>query len=165
MTKTTQSKTDKLRRRPLRVASALVATSAGLFTALKWFGAAYLIGLGIKLWRAGGTFDAEPRTDRASAAKMLGHAWLVTALNPKGITFFVAFLPQFLNPEVSFLTQMLIFETTFLVLAFANALGYAVVASRARRLAGNPKAISWFNRAGGTLLIGAGLATARTANN
>lgn len=73
--------------------------------------------------------------------------------------------PQFLNPELSFVTQMLIFETTFLVLAFANALGYAVVASRARRLAGNPRAVSWFNRAGGTLLIGAGLATARTASN
>lgn len=144
---------------------ALLATSAGLFTALKWLGAAYLIWLGVKLWRAGGTLEAEPRTDRASAAKMLGHAWLVTALNPKSITFFVAFLPQFLNPELSFVTQMLIFETTFLVLPFANALVYAVVASRARRLAGNPRAISWFNRAGGTLLIGAGLATARTANN
>jgi threonine/homoserine/homoserine lactone efflux protein len=144
---------------------ALLAASAGLFTALKWLGAAYLIWLGIKLWRAGGTLEAEPRTDRTSAAKMLGHAWLVTALNPKSITFFVAFLPQFLNPEVSFVTQMLGFEATFLVLASANALGYAVIASRARRLAGNPRAISWFNRAGGTLLIGAGLATARAANN
>lgn len=144
---------------------ALLATSAGLFMALKWLGAAYLIWLGVKLWRAGGTLDTEPRTNRASASKMLGHAWLVTALNPKSITFFVAFLPQFVNPEISFLTQMLVFEVTFLVLAFANALGYAVIASRARRLAGNPTAISWFNRAGGTLLIGAGIATARAANS
>lgn len=144
---------------------ALLAASAGLFTALKWLGAAYLIWLGVKLWRAGGALEAEPRTDRASALRMLGHAWLVTALNPKSITFFVAFLPQFLSAEVSFVTQMLVFETTFLVLAFANALGYAVIASRARRIAGNPTAISWFNRAGGTLLIGAGLATARSASN
>lgn len=144
---------------------ALLAASAGLFTALKWLGAAYLIWLGVKLWRAGGTLEAEPRTDRSSALKMMGHAWLVTALNPKSITFFVAFLPQFLNPEISFVTQMLVFEATFLVLAFVNALGYAVIASRARRVAGNPRAISWFNRAGGTLLIGAGLATARTASN
>lgn len=144
---------------------ALLAASAGLFTALKWLGAAYLISLGIKLWRAGGTLEAEPRTDRTSAFKMMGHAWLVTALNPKSITFFVAFLPQFLNPEISFVTQMLVFETTFLVLAFANALGYAVIASRARRIAGNSKAIAWFNRAGATLLIAAGLATARSASN
>lgn len=143
---------------------ALLAASAGLLTALKWAGAAYLVWLGIKLWRAGGTLEAEPRTDRSSAFKMLGHAWLVTALNPKSITFFVAFLPQFIDPAQSFVTQMLIFESTFLVLAFANALGYAIVASRARRLAGNPTAITWFNRAGGTLLVGAGVATARTAN-
>lgn len=144
---------------------ALLAASAGLFTALKWFGAAYLIWLGVKLWRAGGTLDAEPRTDRASAARMLGHAWLVTALNPKSITFFVAFLPQFLDPASSLLTQMLVFEATFLALAFTNALGYAIVASRARRIAGNPTAIAWFNRTGGTLLIGAGLATARAASS
>src|SRR5262245_62826349 len=61
---------------------ALLAASATLFTILKWIGAAYLVWLGIKLWRAGGTLEAAPRTDVVSAAKMLGHAWLVTALNP-----------------------------------------------------------------------------------
>jgi threonine/homoserine/homoserine lactone efflux protein len=139
---------------------ALLAASATVFTALKWIGAAYLIYLGIKLFRAGGTLSAEPRRDAASAAKMLAHAWLVTALNPKSITFFVAFLPQFLDRHGDFFAQMLIFEVTFLVLAFANAFGYALAASRARLLFGNPRAISLFNRAGGTLLIGAGIATA-----
>ena len=69
---------------------ALLAASATLFTILKWAGAAYLVYLGIKLWRAGGTLEAAPRTDAVSAARMPGHAWLVTALNPKSITFFVA---------------------------------------------------------------------------
>lgn len=138
---------------------ALLATSATLFTILKWIGAAYLVYLGIKLWRAGGTLDAAPRTDAVSAAKMLGHAWLVTALNPKSITFFVAFLPAFLDPKADFLTQMLVFETTFLVLAFANAFGYALVASRARRLASDPRAIGVVNKVGGGLLVGAGMAT------
>lgn len=73
---------------------ALLAASAMVFTALKWIGAAYLIYLGIKLFRAGGSLDAEPRTDRVSAVRMMAHAWLVTALNPKSITFFVAFLPD-----------------------------------------------------------------------
>lgn len=144
---------------------ALLATSATLFTILKWVGAAYLVYLGIKLWRAGGTLDAAPRTDAVSAAKMLGHAWLVTALNPKSITFFVAFLPAFLDPKADFLTQMLVFETTFLVLAFANAFGYALVASRARRLASDPRAISVVNKVGGGLLVGAGVATVSFAGS
>ncbi len=138
---------------------ALLAASATVFTVLKWIGAAYLVYLGIKLFRAGGTLDPQPRTDAVSAVRMTAHAWLVTALNPKSITFFVAFLPQFLDREADFLTQMLIFETTFLALAFANAFGYALVAARARDLVRNPRAIRIFNRAGGTLLVGAGVAT------
>lgn len=139
---------------------AILATSATVFTALKWAGAAYLIYLGIKLFRAGGTLDVEPKTDAASTRKMVAHAWLVTALNPKSITFFVAFLPQFLDKHGDFFTQMLIFETTFLVLAFLNAAGYALIASRARNLVKSPRAIGLFNKTGGTLLIGAGVATA-----
>jgi threonine/homoserine/homoserine lactone efflux protein len=138
---------------------ALLAASATVFTILKWIGAAYLIYLGVKLFRAGGALRADPRTGAVSAAKMVGHAWLVTALNPKSITFFVAFLPQFLNRDADFFTQMLIFEATFLILAFVNAFGYALVAARARSLVRNPRAIGIFNRTGGSLLIGAGIAT------
>ena len=43
---------------------ALLAASATVFTVVKWIGAAYLVWLGIKLWRAGGTLAAEPRADR-----------------------------------------------------------------------------------------------------
>ena len=138
---------------------ALLAASATLFTLLKWVGAAYLIYLGVKLWRAGGALEAAPRTDAVSAGRMLGHAWLVTALNPKSITFFVAFLPAFLDPQADFLTQMLVFETTFLLLAFANAFGYALVAARAHGFVSNPRAIGVINKVGGGLLIGAGAAT------
>ncbi|PZN52196.1 MAG: lysine transporter LysE, partial [Proteobacteria bacterium] len=66
---------------------------------------------------------------------------------------------QFLDPDAGFFQQMLVFETTFLVLAFANALGYAAAASRARSLVRNERAIRIFNRAGGSLLVGAGVAT------
>ncbi|WP_157015646.1 LysE family translocator [Mesorhizobium xinjiangense] len=138
---------------------ALLMASATVFTILKWIGAAYLVYLGIKLFRAGGTLDAKPRTTATPPAKMLGHAWLVTALNPKSITFFVAFLPQFIDRSGSFWTQMAIFETTFLALAFANALAYALVASRAGRAVANPRLMRLFNRTGGSLLVGAGVAT------
>ncbi|HTV70146.1 MAG TPA: LysE family translocator [Rhizobiaceae bacterium] len=138
---------------------ALLLASATIFTILKWLGAAYLVYLGISLFRAGDRLDAPPRTDFSSAGKMIGHAWLVTALNPKSLTFFVAFLPQFISHDADFLTQMVIFEVTFLTLAFANALGYGFAASRARGLVRNPRAMRYFNRTGGTLLIGAGVAT------
>lgn len=144
---------------------ALLAASATLFTILKWVGAAYLVYLGIKLWRGGGTLDAAPRTDAVSATRMLGHAWLVTALNPKSITFFVAFLPAFLDPQADFLTQMIVFETTFLLLAFANAFGYALVATRARRFVADPRAMGAVNKVGGGLLVGAGAATVAFAGS
>jgi threonine/homoserine/homoserine lactone efflux protein len=139
---------------------ALLLASATIFTALKWAGAAYLVYLGIKLFRAGGALKAEPRAERSSAVRMAAHAWLVTALNPKSLTFFIAFLPQFLDSHADFGTQMLIFEATFLALAFTNAFGYALAAARARRAVGNPRTIRIFNRTGGTLLVGAGIATA-----
>lgn len=139
---------------------ALLATSAVVFTAVKWIGAAYLIWLGVKLFRSGTSLRAETREAEVSPLKMLGHAWLVTSLNPKSITFFVAFLPQFLNIHGDFWMQMLIFEATFLVLSFSNAFLYAFAAHRARSLFKNPRVLQMFNRTGGTLLIGAGVATA-----
>jgi threonine/homoserine/homoserine lactone efflux protein len=139
---------------------ALLSASSLLFTLLKWAGAAYLVWLGIELWRAGGTGRAAPsRDEHAPALRMLGHAWLVTALNPKSLTFFVAFLPQFIDRNASFWTQMLVFEFTFVALAFANAIGYGLIASRAHRLIGSVRTMSAFNRLGGTL-IGAGIAAA-----
>jgi len=138
---------------------AVLAASATLFTVLKWCGAAYLVWLGVKLWQAGGALDAKPRTDAASAMKMLGHAWLVTALNPKGLTFFIAFLPQFIDPKMDFLPQIGVFGATFLALAFANVITYALIASRARSVVQNPRTMRAINRTGGSLLIGAGIAT------
>jgi threonine/homoserine/homoserine lactone efflux protein len=90
---------------------------------------------------------------------MLGHAWLVTALNPKGLVFFVAFLPQFIDPKLAFLPQVGVCAATFLALAFTNAFTYALVASRARQVVRNPRTIGFINKAGGSLLIGAGIAT------
>src|SRR5262245_38068828 len=118
---------------------ALLATSALLFSILKWVGAAYLVWLGISLWRAGARLNVAGSTEATPARNMLSHAWLVTALNPKSITFFVAFLPQFLDPRLGFWDQMLSFEATFLGLAFANAIGYGLIASQARTLIENPR--------------------------
>jgi threonine/homoserine/homoserine lactone efflux protein len=142
---------------------ALLATSAAIFTVLKWVGAAYLIWLGIKLWRAPIAIEAADGTMSVPAEKPLRiflHTYVVTALNPKSIVFFVAFLPQFLDLSRPLFNQMLIFETTFLVLATLNATLYALMASAARQSIRKPKVQAIVNRTGGSLLIGAGLLTA-----
>lgn len=140
---------------------ALLATSATLFTALKWAGAAYLVWLGVKLWRAPvGAPGAAAATEDSPPFRMFAHTFAVTALNPKSIVFFVAFLPQFLDPGRPLLPQMAIFETTFLVLATLNATLYALVAGAARHAIRKPAVRRAVNRTGGTLLVGAGAATA-----
>jgi threonine/homoserine/homoserine lactone efflux protein len=111
---------------------ALLAASAELFTALRWIGAAYLIYLGIKLWRAPVTPAELTQESETRHVRMLGHAYLVTALNPKATIFFVAFLPQFLDPSGAVAGQLVLLGATFVVMAAINALGYALMASAAR---------------------------------
>jgi threonine/homoserine/homoserine lactone efflux protein len=142
---------------------ALLATSAALFTVLKWVGAAYLIYLGIRLWCApvmGHGVDAAEAAAKEKPLRIFLHTYIVTALNPKSIIFFVAFLPQFLTPSLPFWPQVMIFEVTFLVLATCNAALYGLLASAARNTIRKPNIQRIVNRIGGSLLIGAGLLTA-----
>lgn len=138
---------------------ALLATSAALFTLLKWVGAAYLIYLGIKLWRApvSGGAEGEAPAPSAKASRIFLHTYAVTALNPKSIIFFVAFLPQFLDLGEPLFLQMLIFELTFLTLATLNATVYGLLAALARNQIRKPQVQRAVNRTGGSLMIGAGL--------
>lgn len=139
---------------------ALLATSATLFTVLKWIGAAYLIYLGVKLWRAPvsvGEVNADTETlSKDRPLRIFLHTYIVTALNPKSIIFFVAFLPQFLNTAQPVMPQMIIFETTFLVLAILNAGFYALMAAMARKSIRKPSVQQAVNRVGGSLMIAAG---------
>lgn len=137
---------------------ALLATSAFWFTAIKWVGGLYLLYLGIKLLRAG----ISPAVVAAPAApgsrwKLFANTYLVTALNPKGIVFFVAFLPQFLDPRAGVTQQLWVLALTFVAMAALNATLYAVFAGSARRLLASPRAQQRFNFAGGSLLSAAGV--------
>lgn len=138
---------------------ALLLASATLFSVLKWFGAAYLIYLGVKLWRApiaveSGEAAAGPKE---RPLRIFLHTYVVTALNPKGIVFFVAFLPHFLDASQPVIAQLVIFEITFLILAMLNAAGYGLMASLARGTIRKPRVKRFVNRAGGSLMIGAGV--------
>ena len=137
---------------------ALLAASAFWFTAVKWVGGLYLLYLGILLMRAGimSTEMAAPAAP-ASRWKLFANTYLVTALNPKGIVFFVAFLPQFISPAADVMRQMWVLAVTFVAMAALNATLYAVFAGSARKLLSSPRAQRRFNLTGGSLLSAAGL--------
>ncbi len=137
---------------------ALLATSALLFTAVKWAGGLYLIYLGVRMWRSGVAMpDATLPVPLASTRRLFLNTYAVTALNPKGIIFFVAFLPQFLRADHPLPPQLWLLAITFVTLATINAALYATFAATARRMLASPSAQRRFNRCGGTLLAGAGV--------
>ena len=139
---------------------AVLATSAAIFTALRWIGGAYLVYLGIKLWRAPTQATDAEEVSQANPMRMLAHAYAVTALNPKSIIFFVAFVPQFLVASKPFWPQVVVLEATFVILAALNASMFALLASAARQTLREPRVQRVVNRTGGSLLIGAGILAA-----
>lgn len=141
---------------------ALMATSATLFSLFKWAGALYLIFLGSKLFLAKPSNDNSEcfETSRKSSKSLFSSSFIVTALNPKSIAFFVAFLPQFINPSKAVFSQLAVFGGTFLVLATINAAIYAIFAIQLKQYIRQARVQKWFNRCGGTALVGAGILTA-----
>jgi len=140
---------------------ALMATSAALFTVFKWVGALYLIYLGIKLWKLNAENNSvQYNTKNTSARSLLKSSFIVTALNPKGIAFFVAFLPQFVDPLKPAFSQLTLLGGTFLLLATINSALYAIFAGQLGDQMKKKKIRKWFNRCGGSALVGAGIFTA-----
>lgn len=136
---------------------ALLMTSAGLFNALKIAGAVYLIYLGIKTWRAPvpETLDDDGRLAR-DKGRMFAQAFIVTALNPAGIMFYVAFFPQFIDVNRPLLPQMVALGACFVVLGTLNSALYATLAAQVRRFINSYRARKTINRATGGVLIAMG---------
>ncbi len=140
---------------------ALLSASALAFGILKWAGAAYLVGLGVlTLLRSGGReLPGAARAPIAPRAAFLSNV-LVGTFHPKTIVFFVAFAPQFIDPQRGYPAQALILTATFALVVGATDTAYALAASGASRLLRSPRASTWMRRAGGGALIAAGTATA-----
>lgn len=138
----------------------ILAASSELFLILKWIGVAYLIYLGCKTFFA--KVDDAQESPKTSSDKwsMFRSAYLVTALNPKGIVFFVAFLPQFISPAKDFIPQIVILVATFIMLVALNITFYTLFAGQVRERVQSHNAKKWFNRFGGSALFGAGAITA-----
>lgn len=147
-------------------AGAVLAASATAFTVLKLAGAGYLIWLGVKLWRAPARLDPADLADdpagrgQGGRRAMFANAYLVTALNPKSIVFFIAFAPQFIDPGVPTAPQFAAMIGTFVTLAAINAGIWAALAGELRRRTARPSTLRLANRIGGGCMIAAGLLTA-----
>lgn len=140
---------------------AVLAASAALFAILKLIGAAYLVYLGLRLWQSQTPpVDTLLTVTEATGRRFFMNAYVVTALNPKSIVFFVAFLPQFVGRQMPVFVQLLALGSTFLVMAAINAAVYGFFAVRLRELIRHSHIRLWINRCGGSALIGAGIFTA-----
>ena len=141
---------------------AILSTSATLFIVLKWFGVGYLVYLGCQTWRK----EPERQLDLAalqdnkkSKHRLFSSAFLVTALNPKSIVFFVAFLPHFINPEAEALPQLFILMATFLATISVTISGFTLCSGLAGQRLRGYAARKKVNRISGGALIGAGVLT------
>ena len=137
---------------------AVLAASAQAFTILKYCGALYLLYLGIGLIRSGAT--ATPKLNIVSSRKTFLHALAVTAVNPKPILFFVAFLPQFISHDAPAGPQLLLLGATFCLLSAINVSLFSYLAGTAGSRIQNPRFMHRLKLAGGGVMVGAGLLTA-----
>jgi len=141
---------------------ALLATSALAFSVVQWVGAAYLVYLGVRQWRAPAlplgpvAADAAPVGRRA----LLLRGWGVNALNPKGTVFLLAVLPQFVDTSAPLAPQYLVIAATFGLVEATVMSGYVALAARLLGRLRSPVAIRWLNRGFGGLFVAAGVALA-----
>lgn len=97
---------------------ALLAANAELLIWLKWIGGAYLVFLGVQIWRSEPIGETNAKASSSSGASLYSQGLLSAVSNPKGILFFVAFLPQFVDPSRPLWIQFLIMAGTFLAIEF-----------------------------------------------
>ena len=148
----------------------LLATSATLFSAIKWIGAAYLLWVGVRLLRSkGGPDTLQEGVDATSGGagswwQVFAGGFLTNVLNPKVVLFFLAFLPQFIAPSVQ--NKPLAFALLgliFMVNALPINAAYVLAADRVRSSSWAARGMPWLDKLAGVLFIGFGVRLAMSA--
>lgn len=140
---------------------ALLSFFSVAFLIVKYLGAAYLVYLGVKMLKTNShlkTHQVEPSNFNSKA--LFRDVFWVNALNPKGIIFYSAFMPQFVSTQNSISSQFILLSVTFLCLALINFTFFSLLASRASELFKSIKFTKIFNMTGGLSLICAGIYSA-----
>ncbi|MGX5840587.1 LysE family translocator [Mesorhizobium sp. ArgA1] len=139
--------------------SAIIATSAALFSIVKYIGAAYLIYLGVRAIIERTPADPAAGAVAISAGKAFRQAVLTEVLNPKTALFFLAFLPQFVRPENgSVMLQLMMLGVIFVLLGLFSTVVFAVSAGRLGTfLRRNPSVVKWQGKVVGGIYCALGI--------
>ena len=142
--------------------AAVMHTSALAFQALKWAGVAYLFYLAVATWRDKSAFEVQQLQRKGGALGLVTKAFLLNILNPKLTIFFLAFLPQFVEPRAaSPLPQLLGLSAVFMAMTFGVFVVYGALAHAFRKVViESPRVQAWLRRgfAGAFAGLGAQLA-------
>ena len=136
---------------------ALLQASLVWLTVLKWVGGGYLVWLGVQVWRAPpiAALALQPQGE-VNGWSLFRQGALAALTNPKGILFFAAFLPQFIDPARSLLLQYFIMAGTFVAIEFITEV---LIASMAQRISGWLARVGrGFNRVCGGIFAAIGVA-------
>lgn len=147
---------------------AILAVSPSVYGAIKWVGVAYLVYIAVQTWRESNQISnatavqmsAPEVSEQIPLSKVFLQTFIVTALNPKGIVFFLAFIPQFVDPALAYWPQVTIYGLIFVFLGGLNALVYAYSSGRLSSFFTHPKALKSLKRASAGFLCSAALITA-----
>jgi homoserine/homoserine lactone efflux protein len=140
---------------------AILLASETLFTAIKWLGVIYLVHLGVVTWRSEARRFEEDRDDNAHTAReVFMRGFFVNLTNPKGIIFFAAILPQFIDVARPQMQQYLIFAGTTFAADLVIMMGYTALAANVLRVMRDERHLRWVNRGLGGAFVAAGLALA-----
>lgn len=136
----------------------ILAKSSALFQTIKIAGGIYLLYLGLKQIYSGFKLkNTNIEKTEISRKRIFINTYMVTTLNPKGIVFYVAFLPQFVTTGANEIFQLSVLACTFIFLAIINATFYCIFAAKAKNFLSTSKSQRYFNFIGGGLLSSAGI--------
>jgi len=139
----------------------LLLASETLFNVVKWLGVAYLVYLGIATWRAPARGFVDDATDeRSTPRQVFMRGFYVNITNPKGIIFFAAVLPQFIDVARPQAVQYAILATTTFAIDLVVMACYTALAARVLRVMRDPAKLRWVNRGLGGAFVAAGVALA-----
>ena len=146
---------------------AVLTASNEIFNILKYSGAAYLIYLGLKIWRAPVVLQQQAisaKEQNSDALTLFRRGFLVTSSNPKLLVYISALLPQFIDTQQALIPQMVLLGITSALVMCTVFMSYAIIGTKSRCWFESPKKLKLFNRFSGVTFISFGTALGFSEN-